>query len=283
MRETFERRVAGEDAPQSDHLLCPECGYDLHLRVSERCPECGLALDFINSGTPLIPWEFPAGGGWVRAGARTAIATILRPRVFCRAVFAPVSLRAAQRYRALVIGTCVLWMLLGVAVLAVLWPAPIAALHSQLGTPMIGALVAGWLLCLIVLTGVPSYFFESRRLGPLQSERAVAISYYAYSPLLLSFLPLGLSVGALATQGQRGGWDIALVIGAFATAAIVMALLWNSVRRFHRYAAHSGVINWWLFLLLPLLWVILGGAALLLPPTMLFFLEVFVSSLQPAP
>src|SRR5256885_10861457 len=60
-------------------LLCPACGYDLRAIQSDRCPECGLAIDRALGVASQIPWTHRKRIGTWRAYARTAFLVMLRP------------------------------------------------------------------------------------------------------------------------------------------------------------------------------------------------------------
>jgi hypothetical protein len=94
------------------------CGYNLRGLSSERCPECGLAIDTALSG--VIPWERRKGLGYFRSFVRTLGMGTFRPTKLARATGEPIDLRSARIFRWIVRGTIVM-PVVGLFELAVAW------------------------------------------------------------------------------------------------------------------------------------------------------------------
>ena len=68
----------------STDLYCPDCGYSLRGLTADRCPECGLRLDFIDSASSAIAWVDGRQRGRFRGYVLTVFAVISRPKILCR-------------------------------------------------------------------------------------------------------------------------------------------------------------------------------------------------------
>jgi predicted RNA-binding Zn-ribbon protein involved in translation (DUF1610 family) len=80
-------------------LICPECGYDLRSINSQRCPECGLAIDRATMSVSHLPWSHRQSIGRVRAYWRTNVLVILRPKRLAEEIARPVSFFACRNGR----------------------------------------------------------------------------------------------------------------------------------------------------------------------------------------
>ncbi len=115
-------RVVISEAPQaieSAMLFCPACGYDLRGIDSDRCPECGMAVERGTRRVSRIPWVHRQQlGSWL-AYRRTVSMVMLHPARFAAEVAAPVSFDDARRFArrtalvawtSLAAGTLWLWL-----------------------------------------------------------------------------------------------------------------------------------------------------------------------------
>lgn len=80
-------------------LYCPKCHYPLRHLTSNRCPECGLPLDFIDSQESRIPWVRTRGIGKVWGYVATTLCMMFAPKRIFREFYRPMSQVAARRYR----------------------------------------------------------------------------------------------------------------------------------------------------------------------------------------
>lgn len=237
-------------------LFCPRCAYDLRGTASDRCPECGDALDFAALSEPQIPWVHRDRHGVIAAFIATAWMVISRPRRLCEEVHRPVCERQARRFR-----RCVAWY----AFLS--WAVLIMSMFHRSGGsiyewPGVPALLFYAFGSMYLSTGAPAHAFESRSAPPLIQARSGALSYYASAGLIL--LPVAFAIawvlGVYAPRFRRAE-------GAMLTLAVLVALgpfmLW--MHRLVQLARstlrlHGGQLNWWAFKLL-----VLWAAAATLP------------------
>src|SRR2546421_11397401 len=84
-------------APIEQQLFCPDCGYNLHGIASDRCPECGFALDRDQLARSRIPWTHRRDIGRARAYLRTVWLVITTPRTIADEVARPVDFDDARR------------------------------------------------------------------------------------------------------------------------------------------------------------------------------------------
>lgn len=178
---------AGDLLAGDAHFYCPNCGYDLRGGVSDRCPECGHAIDPAALSTSQIPWSHRKTIGLRRAYWRT-LKLLLRPsRTLAAEIARPVDYRDAQYFRFMTILTSSIPM---IAVLAAWWftagrrereltfiPHALRPLQAAGGCIVVIACIA-LIAALTSITGTPSYFFHPRSLPVIQQNRAVALSYY---------------------------------------------------------------------------------------------------------
>ena len=194
--ESFEPSATAT-APTVD-LFCPGCGYSLRGITSERCPECGLAIDRSSLAVSQIPWAHRRRVGRVRAYWRTVwFCTFYRNRL-AGEIARPVSYSDAQRFRWLTVSLMIL-----PAVLA--WPfVPQPAvkelcqdmlLPEPLVPYLLPLMLLGCTISLLAITGIPSYFFHPGRLSIPQQNRAIALSYYTCAPLALTIALVYASIG----------------------------------------------------------------------------------------
>jgi predicted RNA-binding Zn-ribbon protein involved in translation (DUF1610 family) len=212
-------------------FFCPECGYDLRAITSQRCPECGLAIDRASMSVSRLPWSHRHKIGRVRAYWRTML---LRPRKLAEEMARPVSFSDAQQFRHVTVFLA--WLPLAAwAVGLALYNTPDLRHRIHAGTRLgwfleavvlLSGLFALWLF-LLMASGVASYFFHPRRLPVVLQNRAVALSYYASGPLALLWIP-GVfgAVYALLESQQWGGQSVVeRYDGVFFGAALLLPIV----------------------------------------------------------
>ena len=222
------------DTPETMDLFCPACGYSLRGITSDRCPECGLAIDRSALAVSQIPWVHRRRIGRVRAYWRTVWFSTFQRKKLAGEVSRPVSYADAQRFR---------WVTITIMMLpaVIAWPfIPAPAVKElteglALPEPVIGwtlpLLLLGCTLSLVAISGIPSYFFHPRTLSIPQQNRAVALSYYACAPLgpaaVLLYLLIALSFAA-SMVGERffhaHGTLIMGILSALPCAAFVLLI-----------------------------------------------------------
>lgn len=216
------------DAPAAnDTSFCPACGYDLRGSAdSDHCPECGQATDDVAMRLAQVPWSHRAHIGRGRALLRTAWRVMFRTKTFCYAVGQPVSYADARRFQLTVIS--LLWLIsmivAGFLVFATDDDAggPFAwseTLGQAMPVLLLLAIAGGWFLCLLLGTGLHTYWCHPKTLSVERQNRAVALSYYACAPLLWAIPPLVLiPIGVVvATIGDDSRNEILFYAGVFLT------------------------------------------------------------------
>ncbi|HUU97564.1 MAG TPA: hypothetical protein VM487_17650 [Phycisphaerae bacterium] len=222
-----EVQPAGEaHPPLPADLYCPDCGYNLRGLTSRRCPECGLVLDFIESDTPIIPWERRRELGRFRAYWQTVLMVMFRNKLFCRAAYRSVSYRDAQKFRWVCILHVLIPLLLMLPILKVFDAEVLADAVENFGVWFIVVVYICALLALLALTGLPSYVFHPKSLSVEQQDRAVALSYYGFAAVSWSPLILITVVAACSTEPRAGrlDWGDAL-LGLLSTLGAVTVLV----------------------------------------------------------
>jgi hypothetical protein len=185
-------------------LQCQDCGYNLRGLTGDRCPECGRSLRSMRSPVSSIPWTHRKEIGRFRAYWKTVWWVSFKYKTFCEEIARPVSFKDAQAFR----WVTILHVFPPIAAVAVVWcvralpsyidrviwwndpwssaiPMPsrfVLALSRLVShVPWNAAFVSlAILLYMVIATGVPSYFFDSRQLPRLLRNRAVALSYYCF-------------------------------------------------------------------------------------------------------
>jgi hypothetical protein len=195
----------------ADDLYCPECGYSLRGLTSDRCPECGLDLSFIESEVSIIPWEHGREVGLIKAYWKTVWLINFRGKVFHRAFYQPVSQPDSLSFRAVCIGHAFITVVLAVIMLYAFEPDGMAVVRDIGGRQFIIIACLCVLTWLFVITGLPSYIFDSRLLEPSRRDRAVALGNYTCA--WLAWFPLAgvlLMLGLLLRDANLRGASVAL-------------------------------------------------------------------------
>lgn len=277
----------------SDDVYCPECDYNLRGLTSDRCPECGSAVDAARLAGSQIPWVHRSRIGWYRAYWQTVWLVMFRTKRFCREIAHPVSYRDSQSFR---------W----VSVLHAFVPMVVVMTVAEFGTPAqerlfttnpsnavaLGVLSVSLFLALAAVTGLPSYFFHPKSLSIEHQNRAIAMSYYSYAGLAwtpMTFALLGvyllMSWLDLRTVVIKGVWldpDVAKMFSAVSAILIFGSqvgaswLSWMRISRRSLLRAPGSFLR--MAILVPVLWVLVGGLILVgIPLAFLYVALVFVS------
>jgi hypothetical protein len=235
------------DQPETADLPCPFCAYNLHGITSARCPECGGEIDYAAMSQARIPWEHRRQIGRWRAYWRTVVGFTFKPARWATAGATP-RYADAVRFRAVTVG---------VAFGAILFPMVLLWLIvrrdefggdeyaaydffriNRLGNYLTEFIrqpaslcitLAGILLALIAITGIPALFFRSASLSIGRQNRAAALAQYTCAAL--GWLPV--TVGSLVVMCALGAWLRSQEIKwGVATAAIVCSALAIGVQMF---------------------------------------------------
>ena len=267
----------GAAATNSDlDLFCPQCSYDLRGIASERCPECGIAVDRAATVVSRIPWVHRRMIGRVRAYWQTNLIVIRRSGQIVEEMNRPVSFEDAQRFRHVTV--LLAWLPIAACILVPYLidaglPGFIGHVGNRLGWVLQGAvvivgIVAAWLF-LMGVTGIASYFFHPSRMPVVRQNRAVALSYYTCAPLGWLFVPaLLFAIFALLVtppvleRGLDQRISMTILMTAISALAAIVLLWWFRVVRVMRGTTHCGagrVIA--LTIYLPVACAILGALA----------------------
>jgi hypothetical protein len=263
----------------SESLVCPACGYDLRAIASDKCPECGLAIDRSEMSISRIPWEHRREIGRFRAFWRTTRLVMFHPKKFGAEINRPVDYRSARKFQ--LITTTLAWASAAAWAVAAI----VIGLHTgdvhvprDLGSWLqaafiVACIVTAWLF-LFLATGVASYWFHPRSLSVPRQNRAVALSYYACAALAWLFFPSVMFIPVAFVDSPPWQIQAAFAILAIVTELLLLFLLldWYIVTSVLMGAVtHCPASRRWGFLLaLPMMWYGCLLLACLLPATVLF-------------
>jgi hypothetical protein len=237
------------DAPD---LPCPFCGYNLHGIASERCPECGKAIDYPSLSSTRIAWENRRRIGRVRAYLRTAAGFTFWPGVLARTGALP-DYRDAVRFRRITVVLAWMTALLPALVWRISTKGPEDsrrnfgllggenpgefAIEFLRAPASLAITLAGVLLALIAISGAATYFCRPASLSISRQNRAVALMQYASAPL--AWLPL--TVGFLAvtiwfhewlhSMEMHWGGSTGLIVIGVIVLMVQMFLWWTGTLR----------------------------------------------------
>ncbi len=278
-------------AAATDDLHCLACGYSLRGIDSERCPECGAAIDREALAVPQIPWANRKATGSFRAYWRTVWLVLWRPARAAADVNRSVSYQDARRFQHITV--MLAFIPLACSAIWGAWDTELFHVHGfsngplgwtlELGVIPVG-LMSMWLF-LFAATGAPSYFFHPRSLPPERQNRAIALSYYASAPLALTpiLIAFAACIGALYGTTFRSGFlDEGVLIALVQALFILMVFsLWRAPLTFLSRCTGCSRSRLWAFALyLPISWTLLGAFFLAGIPAAYVFVSVVILSLR---
>lgn len=271
-------------------LYCPACMYDLRALNGDHCPECGAPVDRTQLERSSIHWVHREGIG-IGAFLKTAMQATFKTDFFCMEIARPVSLTDARKFRRRVVW--LLWIVislgaLGITILATeeydptwqLW------MHSKPLTIAIGLVLVGLLwLFLMGWTGLHMYWFHPKALPVEQQNRAIALSHYACSPLLV----FAIAVVGFTTANVVGiisdDRDIELLrwmaVGQLILSFIfglvaIVSYLFVCARMAKHTCSRGGMTRLLLWLSLPVYWLLWAVVVLgLLPAALIYCYVIF--------
>lgn len=281
---------AGASSGATPQVFCPECGYDLQAIASDRCPECGLAIDRSRLGESTIPWVHRKQIGRIRAFYRTVKLATFSPREFAKEMSRAAHFRDAVLFRRVAVCCALapigvvltigyLYALANFQVYMVLRAADLVwsrddllgSVLQMLGVPLIWICLA---MFLFACTGVCSYFFHPKELSVVRQNRAIALSYYACGPLAWSPIVMLLAVGgsvlsALSYEYKFVLDPVLLSLLILITWLPLLLLLIAIVRApvvLIGATTHQTGRKWLLGFVLPVAWIVLAILILVLIP-----------------
>lgn len=232
-------------------LLCPGCGFDLRGTSSERCGECGLAIDREALSVSGIPWAHRRRIGRVRAYLATAWQIAIDRRALRHEAAKPQDVADGRSFRRvtgslLALNLVAAWVATlyiagGPARFALQVRVPDFTTGSapesrlmDLALPWFAGMTLPGLLpvCLFMLgiwlAGAQRFIFRVNAAPLAHRLRAVALSYYTTAPLLL-LLPATacwIVVGVLAKADRIfHGRPVPQMAIALMIAAVVLFLV----------------------------------------------------------
>lgn len=282
---------ASDAVPPTGEVYCPQCGYDLRGRASDRCPECGLPVDDQTLREPQIPWTHRDKIGRWRAYWRTVRLALFHPRKLGGEVARPVNLDDARGFwrvtaRFLTVPAAVAAT---VAYLVSLdpWPRPdstLAVAGLAFEFLAVASLWPATYLFFLAVMGVGSYLFHPRHLTVVQQNRAIAVSYYGCAGL--AWLPGAATLSAGTIVLLSNWWQAAdapvLQVLAFLVIflpAALVALVWLDMTRLVAAATRCGwgrIIA--MALGLPVAWAILFALTVIAIPGIVLYLGLIALS-----
>ena len=202
-------------------LFCQKCGYNLRGNESERCPECGAAVDLDALSQPQIPWVYRKARGSFRSYWQTVWLVMFRPRRLHEEMSRTVSEEHARKFRRVtflhvVVPLAVVFdggYFVGVISGAFALNLPVA-LAVCAGSA--AALACVWLF-LWAISSIAGDFLRDDRISAEMQHRAVGLSYYTCAPMV--WMPLVGLINVIVQIPGKG-----LILGsAFEAAAILIA------------------------------------------------------------
>ena len=272
--------------------FCPSCGYNLRGIGSDRCPECGTAVDRSTLATSVIPWTHRRTLGLVSAYLRTVKLSILHPAKLAKEIGRPASFADAILFRRVTTGLATASIIaLSICVVCVNYTfGELSGYHFEI----IGAAVFWICVWFFFLTsgGVASYWFAPSSRPIEQQNRAIAISYYACGPLALTPIPVAMIVMAVllgflenqsSPQWSIGWFDAIFVIGISGVGLLAceFILMQMSAARLLRHSTQCSTarsVSCWMGL--PIAWTILAAIFLVALPAVYIFIALMILSFR---
>jgi hypothetical protein len=291
----------GDDSAER---FCPDCGYDLRGIASQRCPECGLAIDS-NANLSRIPWRHRGRIGWVRAFCRTILLATFKPRRLAGVSAGPIGFSESQYFRRIVVGLASVPLVAALSIIihvqggsgfiSAVGLSPLdvqGAWHPRFiwqlafiwsaGATLAPVAVVAIVLAVGLCTAASKYWFTSPPID--QRNRAMTVGEYACAPLAWLFIPgiaaLGFNLQSTHDLGLSLICGLSLCL-SYASLAAVLLLWWWDTLRMMVAATQCG---WGRLLaagaLLPVTWVICAFVGLGIFPAIVGFLWLIVDSLR---
>lgn len=269
-------------------IYCPKCAYDLRGAEGERCSECGYSLTGLRAVESNIPWVHRKQRGWWHAYWATVWLVTFRHRRFCEEYARTVSYPDARKFQRT---TVVLLSTLTMVALVITYLTILVYIYQGWATEEFFNLklfleiwpiviyFGGYVLFLIAVSGVPSYFFHPKHLPLARQNSAIAMSYYAGAPLIFSIVPTIFWI-ALFGHGIQCWHGVLLAwLAAITSYALMLFALSTQARLATRLMPNLKVRLWIMLMGLQFLWLVIGLITLVLLPLTIFYVMVIIASL----
>lgn len=244
-----------------DELFCPECSYSLRQLSSAQCPECGLALAFIDGPESCIPWGNRQRIGGVWAYLKTVMQACFWPKRLCHEMCRRVDERDAGRFRLVSISICML-MLLGAAGLHYYGrPQDFRDARHYFGEWFLPTIAVSIFLTLLLMSGAAGDLFVTKLVHPELSRRAIALSAYSSAWLWWTWLPVALVAIGSQLKTRNGYAEGIVLITGLALGPGILFCWWASLMRVARYTVRDARLVRRVAWATPLVW---GLAALVI-------------------
>ncbi len=197
------------DAPQPipltpipDHIHCPKCAYDLTASTSPKCSECGYDLAGFRQKESAIPWTHRKTQGYLRTYAKTVWLVIFKQKKFCEEIVRPVSYGDARKFQLITILLVIFptfatvyaaywWYPCHVLEfpnenMALLWTGPVYPIYFDFAYAKVWPIalsLISYFIFLLIMTGIPSFFFHPKEMPIHRQNSAIAMSYYSVAPM----------------------------------------------------------------------------------------------------
>ena len=267
---------------EAESPVCPACGYDLRAITSDKCPECGLAVDRELLSVSRIPWEHRSQIGPLAAFWRTIGLVLFRLADFATEVNRPVDHASARRFKLLCV-TIGSGAQCGWTVGPLLYD-DVPHFRGGWSTQwvMIGAIcLAIWVYNYLAST-VPSFWFRFDGLAEEKQKRAPALSYYASAPLVVLPAPALMFLVYAVLDGMNAIPNpLQPLIPLVAVIVIFVTYVYGYLLTLRLMRLMTGADAGRVFtmaLALPAQWVVCGILAVMIPLAS-YYLWIAVTSL----
>lgn len=272
--------------PDTDELLCPQCGYSLRGLTSGVCPECGENFEKYLGAASALPWLAARRPGIVAFWRTFAIILFSRTRRMRVELIRPVDYRRTRWFAWLAAAQA--W--LAVPVFFWIWWLADAgemknAIHS-ISLPLVLVAAASVLPWLLAISGVQTYYFHPRSLPVEMQNRMLALGYLAAAPLAALTPGLLLIIGLFFGVASYDSWldwrltePFLLIVPAAGWAGVVFLGYFGFCGALAGSLSRSAVRGWVVVVLMPVMSALLAALTIVFIPLVVAYLWLVGSTL----